>query len=275
MKRKLLGLPILLFFASTSFTQSIGKVVLNKGQKFIQEATGNILVSQEMMGQQMQSKIDISSTNTLEVTNVKDTSYSLTNTITKMKMNMSAMGQDMSYDSDREDNDSMMSNSMGKMINDPQSFEISPMGKLISKSDTTSELTNNDMMSGLQNVLGNSDAFLAMPLKAKAGYSWVDSVDKDGSRSNMTYTIKELRGNDATVSVKGAMQMSQKAEAQNVEFTNNSTGAISGELVIDAKTGIIKQRNTAIETTGTVEVMGQQIPMTTKTTSQTTLRSAD
>jgi hypothetical protein len=192
-----------------------------------------------------------------------------------MKMNMSAMGQDMSYDSDREDNDSMMSNSMGKMINNPQSFEISPMGKLISKSDTTSELTNNDMMSGLQNVLGNSDAFLAMPLKAKIGYSWVDSVDKDGSRSNMTYTIKELRGNDATVSVKGAMQMSQKAEAQNVEFTNNSTGTISGELVIDAKTGIIKQRNTAIETTGTVEVMGQQIPMTTKTTSQTTLRSAE
>lgn len=276
MKKNSICISVLLFLTITSFAQNTAKIVLNKGQKFIQETNGDVVISQEVMGQPVESKIEIKSATTIEVKNVNDTGYSLTYTVTKMKMNMSAMGQNMAYDSDKQDNDSTISKSMDKMLNNPQNFEIDKMGKVVSKTeDENKELTGNDMMAGLQNILGVSDAFQAIPLKAKTGYNWIDSVNKEGTRSNMAYTIKDLKGNDATVSVKGTVQMSQKAEAQNMEFTNNSTGTLNGELIIDMKTGIIKQRNTTVETTGTMDIMGQQIPMATKIISETIIKNAN
>src|SRR5688572_9706634 len=135
MKKLALSIPLLFFVFAISFAQSSGKIVLIKGQKFLQETVGNVLISQEIMGQSMESKIDMKSTNTIEVKDVKDTSYSLINTITKMKMDMSAMGQNMSYDSDKKDNDSAISKSMGKVLNNPKTVDINKMGKVINKTE--------------------------------------------------------------------------------------------------------------------------------------------
>jgi hypothetical protein len=139
--------------------------------------------------------------------------------------------------------------------------------------DTNNTNSEGDMMTGLQSMLGSPDAFLVIPSKAKVGYNWSDSVNKEDTKSNTTYTIKELKGSDATVSVKGTMQVSQKAEAQNMEFTSNSAGSFSSDLIVDTKTNIVKQRNSTVETTGTVDIMGQQIPMTTKVTSQSIVKA--
>jgi len=192
------------------------------------------------------------------------------------------MGQDMSYDSDKKDNDSTIGKSMEKILNNPKNVEISKTGKVINKEESEKKDTEADanMMTGMiDNLLNNSSGeastltFQVIPEKAKVGYSWSDSVNNDELKSNTTYTIKELKGNDATVTVKGSMQVSKKAQAQNMEFTSNSTGGFTGELVIDTKTGVVKQRNTTLETTGSVEAMGQQIPMKTKVTSEITVES--
>jgi len=90
---------------------------------------------------------------------------------------------------------------------------------------------------------------------------------------NTTYTVKELKGNDVTVSVKGTVQVNQDTEVQNMKFTTHSTGAFTGELIVDRKTGVVKQRNNTVETTGTIDIMGQQIPITTKVTTETTVKS--
>ena len=257
----------------TSFAQSSGKIVLNKGQKFIQETSGNVLITQEMMGQSMESKIDMKSTNTIEVIDVKDTSYSLSNTITKMKMNMSAMGQDMNYDSEKEDNDSSISRGMSKVLNNPRKVDISKTGKPINSTENNVTDSGANAMAGLQYLMGNSDAFQTIPSKASAGYSWQDSVSKDDTKLNTTYTVKELKGNDVTVSVKGTVQVNQDTEVHDMKFTTHSTGAFTGELIVDRKTGVVKQRNNTVETTGTIDIMGQQIPITTKVATETTVKS--
>jgi len=274
MKKIALCLMYLLFVSIISFAQNTQKIALKKGQKFVQQISGNVVISQQVMGQSIDSKIDMASVNTIEVKDIKDTGYSLAYTITKLKMNMSAMGQDMNYDSDKKDNDSTMGKGMSKLLNNPKNIDIDLMGKVTNNTkDTNDTNSDGDMMTGLQNMLGNPDAFLVIPSKAKVGYSWSDSVNKDDTKSNTTYTIKELKGNDATVSVKGTMQVSQKAQTQNMEFTSNSTGSFKGDLIVDIKTGIVKQRNSSVETTGTVDIMGQQIPMTTKVSSESFVKS--
>src|ERR1043165_2219336 len=90
---------ITLFITVFSFAQSTGNIILNKGQKLVLESSSKIVATQEMMGQSMEINTDIKSSNTIEVKGAGDTSYALTNTLTKLQMAASAMGQDMSYDS--------------------------------------------------------------------------------------------------------------------------------------------------------------------------------
>jgi len=273
MKKISFCISALLLVAVSTIAQGSGKIILNKGQKFIQETSGNVVITQEVMGQAMESKIDMKSTNTIEVIDVKDTSYSLSNTITKMKMNMSAMGQDMNYDSEKEDNDSSISRGMSKVLNNPRKVDISKTGKPINSTENNVTDSGANAMAGLQYLMGNSDAFQTIPSKASAGYSWQDSVSKDDTKLNTTYTVKELKGNDVTVSVKGTVQVNQDTEVHDMKFTTHSTGAFTGELIVDRKTGVVKQRNNTVETTGTIDIMGQQIPITTKVATETTVKS--
>jgi hypothetical protein len=59
---------------------------------------------------------------------------------------------------------------------------------------------------------------------------------------------------------------------QGMEVTSTSTGVVNGDETVDVNTGIVKQKNTVLETKGTVHVMEQDIPVTTKITSVTTIK---
>jgi Family of unknown function (DUF6263) len=272
---------------SISFSQSSANIVLNKGQKFSVETTSNALITQEAMGQTNEIKFVIKSINIIEVKNAKDTSYTLTNTLTKMKTNMSFLGQEMNYDSEKkEDQEGEMGKNLGNVINHPNDIDINKTGKVINQKKVSDSGTikkaeaDADMMSGvMQNMLGSVDdgsagvtqAFQPIPHKVKVGYSWNDSVSNEGSKSNTTYIIKELKGNEAIVAIKGTLQFNNKAETQGMEVTNTSTGKITGDATVDITSGIVKLRTTTLKTTGIVEAMGQEIPVTTKITSTTTV----
>lgn len=284
--KKIPVLVVCILWYSISLAQSTGNISLNKGQKFSVETTSNGLITQEAMGQTTEIKFDINSTNLIEVKNTRDTSYTLSNTITKMKTNMSFMGQEMNYDSEKkEDQDSEMGKNIGKVINHPVDVDINKSGLVVSKNKLTDDSTKKsdpgaDMMSGMiENIMGNVDdgssgltqAFQPIPRKAKVGYSWSDSLSGEGSKSTSTYTIKELKGNDAVVAINRKLQITNTAEAEGMEVTNRSTGTVTGEATVDIKSGLVKRKTTTIETKGVVEAMGQEVPVTTKITSVTTV----
>ncbi|MEP6615989.1 MAG: DUF6263 family protein [Ginsengibacter sp.] len=283
MKKTATLLACILWF-SISMAQNTASLNLKKGQKFSVETSSGGLITQEAMGQSTEIKFDVKSTNQVEVKNAQDTTYTVTNTITKMKTNMSFMGQEMTYDSEKkEDQDSEIGKNFGKIINHSNDVELSKSGKVISqKKGADSAIKKNeadaDMMSGMmQNMVGGIDdgssglsqVFQPMPRKVKVGYSWMDSLSSEGSKSKTTYTIRELKGNEAIVSINRTLQLNNKAETQGMEVTNNSAGTVTGDAVVDISTGLVKHKTTTIETKGTVEAMGQEIPVTTRITSTT------
>jgi hypothetical protein len=280
----LIALSICFLF---SFSQTPGSIMLNKGQKLNVQTTSNALITQEAMGQTTEIKIDLVSTNNIEVKSVKDTGYTLTNTITRMKTNMSFMGQDMNYDSEKkEDQESEMGKNFSKVLNHPNEVDINKTGKVTAQKKSVEadslkqNMAESDMMSSMmQNMMGSADdgsagitqAFQPIPKKVKAGYTWIDSVSSENSKSKTTYTIKEVKGNEALIDIKGTLQLNNKAEAQGMEVTNSSTGIVTGDETVDISTGIIKHKTTTLETTGTVQAMGQEIPVTSKITSVVTV----
>jgi hypothetical protein len=250
-------------------------LVLSSGQKIELEYTTKATNTMEMMGQQMEITADAILTRQIEVKEKKATSYLLTSTITKMTLNSSFMGQQMNYDSDKkEDADNEMGKAMKGQINVPKETEVDDNAKMINiKKDTAKKDTDsgNPLMSLIENMgaaqdesNGVSEAFQVLPANVKVGDSWSDSVIVDGSKTNRTYTVKSIEGNNATITLTGTQVVSKEVEAQGMAGNISLDSKLSGEVLVDTSTGIVKQRTLTMEGTGNVDAMGQAIPMTTK-----------
>ena len=66
--------------------------------------------------------------------------------------------------------------------------------------------------------------------------------------------------------------ISKKMEQQGMEINVKMEANLSGEGIVDVNTGLLQQRTTVMDGTGSAEVMGQSIPMTSKITTITSIK---
>ncbi len=265
--------------ANISFAQnSTNKIVLNKNQKLITSTTSTGSVSMEMMGQNMETLSESSVSGTLEVKDVTPTGYMVTNTVNKMKVKTKGgMAPPMDFDSDKKED---MNSEIGKKIGDKfqaTDMEITFEGKAVDKKGTKNE--DEDLAKVLQSVMsgtgdnGITDAFMLLPAGKKAGDVWSDSVNASGIKINNTYTLKKVSGNEATIAVNSTSNINKKVSAQGAEITIIMDSKISSDNIVDITTGVIKEKRTTIEGKGNFEAGGQEMPMSTKITSVTTVKN--
>jgi hypothetical protein len=286
MKKISLLIAFVLSAITITLAQTASTLNLSKGQKYLVENKISTQNTQEVQGQSIESKADFSSIYNIEVREVKDNNYNLTNTIKAVKVNASAMGQDLSFDSDKkEDLDSENGNELKKYINQPKDIIIDRSGKVVNtkKPDTsTAQSTQASMITMIMKQMvgdpeeggyGANMAFEALPENAKVGTTWADSSSGDGISKVTNYTIKEINGNKATIVLEGTLITDVKSEMQGMEITTKTKGKFSGEDIVDIETGVIQQRTSTMDATGIIGVMGQEIPNTTKVTSATTVKA--
>ena len=270
-------------FSANAQTSS-GKLSLTKGQKLQIDNTAKTVTSMEMMGQSMEITSDIVMLKQVEVKDKKDTSYTIVSTITKMTTNGSAMGQTFAYDSDKkEDSASEIARALKGQVNVPQEIEVNYKGNVSgTKKDVAKDADGgNPMMEMMKSMNGSgpdgnnpaADAFQVLPSGKKAGDTWNDSTIAEGIKTYRTYTMKALQGNEATVTLTGKQQTNKTVENQGMEVNVTMEAKLSGEAVVDIATGIVKQKTLTVEGTGNADAMGQSIPMTTKVTTVTTVKS--
>jgi len=97
------------------------KIAVSKGLKLELVSNMKMTMSMEMMGQNIENNTETSNTTQIELKEVNPSSYLFSNTITKMLMHTSAMGQEMNFDSDKkEDLDGPMGAGMKNVLNIPQ-----------------------------------------------------------------------------------------------------------------------------------------------------------
>jgi hypothetical protein len=115
-------------------------------------------------------------------------------------------------------------------------------------------------------------AFMPVSKTIKAGDSWQDSVSANGVTKVTNYVVKQINGNNATLSVSGTETRDTKIEMQGMEINTKTKGIFSGERTVDITNGIISQNNSTMNASGNVSVMGQEIPTKVKATSVTTVK---
>ena len=276
-------LVLAMFTLSATFSQT-GTLVLNKGQKFQIDSKMVTTSTQEVMGQTMESNINFTTSSLIEVKDVKDRNYDLTNNISRLQYDLKMTGpmsQEMSFDSDKKDDlSSDQGNAVKGFINHPTELVMDNKGKIIAgKKEAKKDAT--DMTSAIMSkVIGDpSDGsyavamvFMAIPKDAVSGYTWVDTSSLEGNKRSTTYVIKEFKGSDAIVGINGTVEVDLKSEMQGMEIITKSKGTIKGEQTVDRNSGVLKTRKTTMESTGSVQAQGMDIPVNSKIMSEVTVK---
>ncbi|MEP6583107.1 MAG: DUF6263 family protein [Ginsengibacter sp.] len=286
MKRLTLIIVVTVALYLNSFSQSNGTINLSPGQKYVVENKITTSSTSEMMGQTMESKADVNSTYKIEVKELKADNINFVNTITGMKMSVNAMGQDINFDSDKkEDMDGEMGKNFKDIINQPKDVVMDKSGNIIlaDNADTTSKTDGaSSPTEMMMNQLGGDPArqgfgakmaFEVIPKGSKVGNSWADSSSSNGTKKVTHYTVKAVNGNEYTIALSGTIESEIKTEMQGMQIETKTKGNFTGEEIVDTTTGVIKQNTTNTDASGTVNVMSQEIPTSTKVTSVTTVKS--
>ena len=105
-----------IFFAGSLLAQTPAtKVILNKGQKIVVQTTVSIETN---MAPGMDATSNSTSENILVVKEATEKNYTVSSSLTKLKLNMEMMGRSNSYDSEKkEDQDTEIGKGLGEKLN--------------------------------------------------------------------------------------------------------------------------------------------------------------
>jgi hypothetical protein len=261
---------------------STGKLLLAKGQKIQINNETQSVISQEMMGQVIEITIDANMIHLLEVKDKKPHSYLIASTLTKLSTNGTAMGQAMKFDSDKkEDMETETGKLMKGQLNVTKEVELNEMAQVINVvKKSVASPSGGQLMDMINNLTGgNADetngaaiAFEIIPTGKKIGDSWSDSSVNGDIKTYSYYTLKSINGNNAIILLTGKQMISKKMEQQGMEINVKMVANLSGEGIVDMNTGLLQQRTTVMNGTGSAELMGQSIPMTSKITTTTSVK---
>lgn len=277
MKKITLPVAAVIFISSGIFAQGNNSLHLKKGQKYVVENKIITKSSTELQGQAMEANADVISTYKIEVRDVVDGNYNLTNTVTAVKMNMSQMGQEMAFDSEKaEDVEGPMGGVLKDYIKQPKEVVVDKSGKVVTPSKGEKEDSLNTLARQFTNFdvtgYGADIAFESLPGDIKAGSTWTSKKERDGITKTTTYTVKSISGNLATLTLSGDIASDTKMENQGMEITTKTTGKFSGEEIVDLTSGVIQSNNSTADASGIIGVMGQELPTSSKVTSTTTVK---
>ena len=272
---RIIFLLLTMTLALNSFSQKTNsRVLLSKGQKFTARITST---GEADMGMGMAMKNNTTFQNNFYVMDATDKNYSISNTLTGVKIFMDLMGQEMKYDSDlKEDSASDMAKAV-KNLNIPDTVTVDISTGVIISHKKNAEVSKDDASNPVANIFESfsndnvnealSEAFFIIPEGKKAGDSWMDSSLTKDKKTIRSYMIRSIdKKNMAVISLSETETSNTQTETQGMQLTIDKTTKSDIEIIADTKTSLVSKRTTKSDITSSVEVMGQTAPITGKMT---------
>jgi len=277
MKRVYVSL-IALAVSAVAFAQPTNKIKLANGQKIVVESTTDISASLTM-GMELTS--NSTNINALDVKSSNANNYVISNTLTKLKIATNMMGQASSYDSEsKTGNDEQMAKIFDDKLNKPVEVTLdNTTGVAVAekkkekKADDEDTNPVADMMKIFSDNASDdaivSGAFEMIPKGKSVGDSWGDTTTAKDMKTIRSFTLKSISGNEAVIQSNVVLTASNKMDFQGMEFIIKTETKTNGEIVTDISTGLVKKRTGVADITGTIPMMGQEMPISAKVTTTT------
>ncbi|MGI8949997.1 MAG: DUF6263 family protein [Chitinophagaceae bacterium] len=261
---------VLMMGVVISYSQTIKRqVVFTKGEQIEKNSDIKFTNNISMMGQDVTTNSTTKMTTVYKVNDITDKNYVFGMTMKSITTDISAMGQQMSYNSDKpEDSSSVIGQMMKDVVGKSAQLTIDKNG-VITDVDTAAEqqlqktMMAGTSMMGNQLAVGKTFELIAdLPAKpVKKGDSWTDSTGStDSSKQVTTYTIQSIANNHAVILLNGTLAQKGTVEQNAMSISTNLTGKLNGQLEMETATGIITNRLINVTMTGTLEMMGTSAP---------------
>lgn len=253
-------------------------IQVTAGQKFRVETTIKLTSAAETMGQTMETNADTKNTVQYEVISAGSDAIELKKTLTKLKVNTSMMGQEMNYDSEKDDNPEMLKGMFDNLVNKTEGITIDNLGKITAQEESAAASNPVMAMSGVTSNTASTELFipdlLGKELKTGDSISSVSEskIDRSLSKDSGTYKVTTIENGVASISYTGTQQITAVMEQMGMEMNSVSNNIVKSELQVDIKTGLVLAKATVTDTNTTIDVMGMQIPSTGKVISTTTVK---
>lgn len=282
MKRIYVSL-ICLVISGLAFAQTSGKIKLANGQKIIIESTIDMQATLTM-GMELTS--NSTTLNELEVKNSNAKNSIISNTLTKLKMTSNMMGQATNYDSENKaGNDEQVAKIFDDKLNKPVDVTVDNSTGLAAaekkkEKKTEVETEEANPMADMMKIFsdnGSDDAVVSgafeMMAKGKSvGDSWADTATDKDMKTIRRYTLKSILANEAIIQSNIVLNAVNKLDFQGMEFTIKTETKTNGEIVTDISTGLVKKRTSVADITGSIPMMGQDMPISAKVTTTSIYR---
>jgi hypothetical protein len=237
------------------------KFKLLDGSKYLY--TTDITNQTNTMGQNISNKMLMEFT--YDVTAGENENKDLVVTYTRVKMDMNAMGQTMSYDSNDSANANPMFKALGNMIGKSFTTTVAPNGTIVKVEGIESLVPEGtqglDQETLKQTMQTSFNVFPEKPVKV--GESWTKTTDMKLQNFNMKldskYTLDKVEGDNAIISMDGKISSEAGASVQGMEM--NLDGTQTGKLEIDIPTGQAISGDIKQLIKGKFNANGQEIPM--------------
>jgi hypothetical protein len=281
MKKIIAFLPIILI-TITSYSQTIsGKLKFGQGQTL--EVTLHVKsnIAQQAMSQAIDFDAEGSAIHLFKVTNAVADNTTLHHQVKHISFDFDGMGQKRSFDSgNQKDLDGSLGKPMKEILSKSYDMIIDPSGKVLL---VKPEKTDNAKMEGPMMLIGNmlkdlldvvqppqkanASFFKVFPDNAvKKGDNWTESYENTSGKFNTIYTLSEITDSAYVINFTGNSATSSKSEMMGSEATTNMNNKTTGKIIVDKTSGIIRQKTSVTESTGTMELMKNTVPVNSKTT---------
>jgi len=217
----------------------------------------------------------INTTGILDVKDIDKENFTTHYKLSKMYLNMDMMGQQTSYDSEKpEDRDSEMGKAFSEKIGKQVSIIINKNTGKATYEKIEGEPKNEEEANPLEGIIGSlgsstddisvENIFFVIPKGKKPGDSWIDSSSNNKMKEIKTYTYKDTDGTTATIGLFSSMEGSSTMEMQGMQMDISIFAKTEGEIQTNTKTSLVKKRSSVMDLTGSIEVMGQSVPISSK-----------
>jgi hypothetical protein len=265
-----------LFFSLTGFTQTV-KLNLTPGTKYEVSTVMKITSLASVMGQTMESNINNESIENYNVKSVASNNNELSASLKKVKLSITAMGQDMDYDSENQNNSGPLNDAFKDKVGKEYTVLYDDNGKVLNP-DVVISAKPEAIVPGM-NPPGDDVSLLNADFLNRQitnGASWYDSVTtktgKMTSTTKGTYKVLSVQGDMATILFEGKTEQAGVVEQMGMEMNMSGGGNLTKEIMLDMKTGLVVQMNSRTTGTNKIETMGMDIPVEINATTTTKIK---
>lgn len=274
-------LLLLLSPASVLFSQKVaGKLIFDQGQSVNITMQMKTTITQQAMGQVIDFTVDATGLHEYKVTNYTEDNSTLNHQVKAINFAFDGMGQKRSFDSNNEKD---LNGPFGKPVKDllDKKFDmiIDPSGNTLMAIPEKIELTENDSrMAIISNMMKDVFDLVKPPQKGRASFfkvlpesevskgdTWTESYELEGGKYDATYTLAEISDSLITIDFIASSKTVTKAEMMGNETTTTMNNKSTGKILVDRKTGIIKEKSTTTESNGSTEAPFGTLPVSSKT----------